>query len=829
MKRQILILSVCAICLLGIGLGAKRALDVSRRLPNRPDANGAITLPNGWRITPAGAAIPLPGDLPMKMHVTSDGGSLIVNTGGFHDHSVSVIDLKTKKSAATLDVIKNWDGMAFDAASGTIFLSGGGHPMRGFAEALERRGVTSPMKASLESPILRVRYADGKLEPAAPLAIAGLDEKDRYISGITLSPDGALLVLNIQTDTLYRLEGPDFTKQTSAKTGYRPYSSVVSPDAKSLAVSNWGDESVSFFDPATLRETSRINVGSHPNEMVWAQDGRLFVANSGSNTVSVITSGKVTETISTSLDPKAPIGSTPDALVLSPNQKRLFVANADNNNVAVIDIAVKESRIAGFIPTGWYPTALAISPDSRQLFVGTGKGMGFRNNFPASAPAPPRKTPNPETPYDYIGDVLSGHVSIVDMPDAKQLAVYTKQALSNVPVPASQVDSALAARIQKEVFPKIKHIVYVIRENRTYDQVFGDLPAGNGDPRLVLFGEKVTPNAHTLARKFVTLDNLYCDGEVSEDGHQWADASYATDFNQKAWTNSYSRRPEVEADERLMNSPAGYIWDNCARHNKTFRTYGEMASFVSNPDEEPRVKAVGALTSNASLEWLKLKNKGARDPEKVEVFVKELKEAEKTGNWPNFMVMALGEDHTQGLTPGQFTPQARVASNDQALGMIVEAVSNSKFWSETAIFVMEDDAQNGPDHVDAHRTVGLVISPWIKRGIVDSTMYTTASMVRTMELILGLPPMTQFDAAATPMYFSFTTDAAKEPIRMNAPQIDLMSKNPSTGALARASLKLDFSDIDRADPDELNRILWAAIRPNEPMPAPVRSGALIRH
>ena len=435
MKRQILILSVCAICLLGIGLGAKRALDVSRRLPNHPDANGAITLPNGWRITPAGAAIPLPGDLPMKMHVTSDGRSLIVNTGGFHDHSVSVIDLKTKKSAATLDVIKNWGGMAFDAASGTIFLSGGGHPMRGFAEALERRGVSSPMKASLESPILRVRYADGKLEPAAPLAIAGLNEKDRYISGITLSPDGALLVLNIQTDTLYRLEGPDFTKQTSAKTGYRPYSSVVSPDAKSLAVSNWGDESVSFFDPATLRETSRINVGSHPNEMVWAQDGRLFVANSGSNTVSVIASGKVTETISTSLDPKAPIGSTPDALVLSPDQKRLFVANADNNNVAVVDIAVKESRIAGFIPTGWYPTALAISPDSRQLFVGTGKGMGFRNNFPASAPAPPRKTPNPETPYDYIGDVLSGHVSIVDMPDAKQLAVYTKRPSPTCPSP----------------------------------------------------------------------------------------------------------------------------------------------------------------------------------------------------------------------------------------------------------------------------------------------------------------------------------------------------------------------------------------------------------
>jgi hypothetical protein len=454
--------------------------------------------------------------------------------------------------------------------------------------------------------------------------------------------------------------------------------------------------------------------------------------------------------------------------------------------------------------------------------------MGFRNNYPAASQAPARQAPNPETPYDYIGDVLSGHVSIVDIPDAKQLAAYTKQAIANVPVPAAHVDSALAARIQRDVFPKIKHVLYIIRENRTYDQVLGDLGVGNGDPKLVLFGEKVTPNAHMLTRRFVTLDNLYCDGEVSEDGHQWSDAAYATDFNQKAWTNSYSRRAEVAADERLMNSPAGYLWDNCARHNKTFRTYGEAAGFVSNPDEEPRVKATGSLTGHASLEWLKLKSKGARDTEKAAVFIREMKDAEKTGDWPNFMVMALGEDHTQGLTPGAFTPQARVASNDLAVGQIVEAISNSKFWSETAIFIIEDDAQNGPDHVDAHRTVGLVISPWIKRGVVDSTMYTTSSMVRTMELILGLPPMTQFDAAATPMYYSFTTEPALDPIRLNTAQIDLMSKNPATGPGARASLKLDFSDVDRADPDELNRILWVAIRPGEPMPAPVRS-AFIRH
>ena len=622
---------------------------------------------------------------------------------------------------------------------------------------------------------------------------------------------------------MYRLSGPDFRQQTSVKTGYRPYGVVFAPDGKVLAVSNWGDRSVSLFDATSLRETARIAVGSHPNEMVWSKNSRLFVADSGSNDVKVIEGNTVIETIRTSLEPKAPVGSTPDALTLSADGRRLYVANADNNNVAVVDVSNREeSRVLGFIPTGWYPTALAISPNGREIYVGTGKGMGFRNNYPAQTVLQ-QQSPNPKTPYDYIGAILSGHVSVVGLPDARQLAAYTKQAIANVPVAASYVDSAYAARIQREVFPKIRHILYIIRENRTYDQVFGDLAAGNGDPKLVLFGKQVTPNAHALARTLVTLDNLYCDGEVSEDGHQWSDAAYATDFAEKAWTNSYSRRSEPEADERLMASPAGYIWDACTRKHLTVRTYGEMTNFVSSPDTEPEVKGVGSLQGNVSMEWMRVKSKGGRDTEKAAVFIQELRSAEATGDWPGFMVMSLGEDHTRGLAPGALTPTAMVASNDLALGQIVQAVSHSRFWKETAIFVIEDDAQNGPDHVDAHRTVGLVVSPWVKRGIVDSTMYTTSSYLRTMELMLGLPPMTQFDAAATPMYASFTPEPSFDAIDVIGPEVDLMARNPSTGPGAQASLKLDFSDYDRADPDELNRILWAALRPGETMPAPVRS------
>lgn len=803
------------------GLVVGSTLNRANRMPNVKDSTGAITLPNGWRITPAGKHVPLPGDLPMKMQLL-DGSKFLVLTAGYHDHSLNVIDARTQEVTATLDVVKSWDGMAFDRASGTVYLSGGGRPKRNFADVLTRFAVTSPMKEFLDKPILRARYAEGKLTVQPPISIAGLEEANRYISGLALGPDGALYALNIQTDALYRLSGPDMTQQASAKTGYRPYGLVFSPDGKTLAVSNWGDQSVSFFEPASLQQTTRIAVGSHPNEMVWSKDGRLFVADSGSNEVSVIANGAVIETIRTSLEPKAPVGSTPDALALSPDGRRLYVANADNNNVAVIDVSGKESRVLGFIPTGWYPTAIAASADGKQIYVGTGKGMGFRNNYPSTTIAK-QKAPNPQTPYDYIGAVLSGHVSIVDLPDARQLAAYTKQAASNVPAPAAYVDQAEASKIQRDVFSKIRHIVYIIRENRTYDQVFGDLPAGNGDPKLVLFGEKVTPNAHSLARRLVTLDNLYCDGEVSEDGHQWSDAAYATDFNEKAWTNSYSGRAEPEADERLMSSPAGYLWDACARKGLTFRTYGEMASFRSSPESEPEVRAVGSLKGHVSTEYLRVKSRGGRDTEKAAVFIRELKDAETSGDWPSFMVMSLGEDHTHGLTPGALAPVSEVASNDVALGQIVEAVSHSRFWKETAIFVIEDDAQNGPDHVDAHRTVGLVVSPWVKRGVVDSTMYATSSMVRTMELILGLPPMTQFDAAATPMYASFTAEAAFGAYDAIPAQVDLMTRNPATGAGARASLKMDFSDYDRADPDELNRVLWEALKPGQRMPAPVRS------
>src|SRR5262249_38531736 len=331
---------------------------------------------------------------------------------------------------------------------------------------------------------------------------------------------------------------------------------------------------------------------------------------------------KVIETVKTSLDPKDPVGSTPDALALSPDGRRLYVANADNNNVAVVDVAdARESRVLGFIPTGWNPSSMAVSNDGRKLFVGTGKGLRFRGNYPAQVDASlVSVSPNPKTPYDYIGRVLGGAVSVVDVPDKAQLEAYTRQVRANTPRADDLVAQADAALIQKEVFSKIKHVVYIIRENRTYDQVFGDLGVGNGDPNLTLFGESVTPNAHQLARQTVVLDNLYCNGEVSEDGHQWCNGAYATDFTERAWPSSYSKRGGPQADERLPASPGGFLGDNCARHGLTYRSYGEFASFTSSPEGAPKFTGDKGLEGHACAEWDKVKhNKDARDTNKAEV------------------------------------------------------------------------------------------------------------------------------------------------------------------------------------------------------------------
>jgi hypothetical protein len=567
---------------------------------------------------------------------------------------------------------------------------------------------------------------------------------------------------------------------------------------------------------------------------VLHEDGRLFVACASSNTMSVINTkrGQVEETIFTALFPKAPEGSTPEALALDPEGETLYVANADNNCIAVIHVEEKrESGVKGFIPTGWYPTAVSVTPDGKNLLIGVGKGLRSNPN-----PIVKKEESQPEDgkkdrsrakrDFPYIGTLMSGALTVLPVPDDETLKEYTAAVYRNCPysdelltAAPHPVKTAIPQRVGEP--SPIKHVIYIIKENRTYDQVFGDLaagpnPKGNGDPALCMFPRKITPNHHKLAEEFVLLDNLFCNGQVSRDGHPWSTMAYNTDYIARDWHLTYSRREGVEDDDEgeLLNAPSGYIWDACARAGVTYRCYGEYGKRVSDGNGAVKMEArVPGLVGHMSPDYGLAKPgvRKCRDTARVEVFNAEYDKFVNEGTMPQFTILSLGEDHTEGTKVGGFSPEACVATNDLALGQLVEHVSQGPLWKETAIFVIEDDAQNGPDHVDAQRTVGLVISPYTKRKAVDSTLYSTVSLIRTMELILGLEPLSQYDAAARPMYNSFTDQADLNAYTHAPAQVDLEEKNTELSYGSERSNKMDFSEYDRIDDFELNEILWHAV------------------
>jgi YVTN family beta-propeller protein len=641
------------------------------------------------------------------------------------------------------------------------------------------------------------------------------------------------------------------SEELSASCGKRPYD-VLRGRNGLIYVSDWVDRCVLVVDPETLRTIGRISVGEHPNQLaLHPKDDRLFVACASSNGVWVIDTsrGTVEETIFTALFPKSPEGSTPDALCVSPDGETLYVANADNNCVAVIEIeSPRRSQVKGFIPTGWYPTSIAMTPDGKELLVGVGKGNQTRSNRPQQATLdallaqPAREGGYRQIPVAHVGTTLSGALSIVKVPDDAQLARYTSQVYRNCPYSDELLSAAPAPNGRKTAIPvkvgdpsPIKYVIYIIKENRTYDQVFGDVPRGNGDPSLVMFGEEVTPNHHKLASEYVLLDNLYCNGHVSRDGHPWSTMAYNTDYVARDWALTYSGRRGIDDDDEtgdLSNAPSGYIWDACKRQGITYRNYGEYGGRVSQPDGSFRIEGrVPGLVGHMSPQYgLPLKGgRKARDTDNVETFLKEFAQFEANGDLPRLIIMSLGEDHTEGTVPGVPTPQSCVASNDLAVGRLVDALSRSKYWPEMAIFMIEDDAQNGVDHVDAHRTVGLVVSPFVRRNHVDSTQYSTAAMLRTIELILGLPPLSQFDAGATPMSESFTDTPDLSPYVHETARIDLDARNTLLSYGADRSSKMDFSEYDRIDDFELNEILWRSIKgPDAPIPPAVRRAIAYR-
>jgi YVTN family beta-propeller protein len=800
-------------------------------------ARGTL-LPNGWTLTPEGAQVPI-SDLPLNMVLSSDGRYLLATTNGAGDQTINVIDLLTNQSVQTVSVKKSWLGLAFAPDGKRFFVSGGD-----------------------DNEVMIFDFANGQATPAGKILLGSgdyhkLDDRGRaearrkglgefaFPAGIAATPDGKRLY--VAENLTHKVAVVDLaTRQVVTKiaVGEYPYDCEISNDGNRVYVSIWGGRSIAVIDPANNQVVGNIQTGDHPNDIEITRDGKtLYVANANSNTVSVVDTAqmKEIEAISTALHPKSPIGSTPNAVTLSPDEKTLYIANADNNNVAVIDVAKRgQSEVEGFIPTGWYPTSVRASRDGKRIFVANGKGL-------ASWANPKGPYPGGGSQEQHIKVILKGTVSLINLPAKARLAQLTRRVYANSPYTDALLKAARPPR-EKTAIPvrigdpsPIKHVIYVIKENRTYDQVLGDMKEGNGDPNLVLFGEDVTPNQHALAREFVLLDNFYVDAEVSADGHNWSMAAYATDYTEKTWPTNYSNRGrtyDYEGSRKIARPTKGYIWDHCKAAGVSYRSYGEFVGvrdvkIGGGGGQEATEAARKAQRENYTSEEALLGhfsptfppyNLEISDLTRVDRWLEEFREYEKQGNLPQFQIVRLGNNHTQGTRPGAPTPRAFVADNDLALGRLVEAVTSSKYWPVTAIFVLEDDAQNGPDHVDAHRSPAFVVSPYTKRRYVDSTMYTTSGMLRTMELILGIPPMSQYDAAATPMYNSFANRADLTPFKHRPVRYDLSERNPENAPGAQRSASWDFSKEDTLPDIEFNEIIWKSVKgADSPMPAPVRS------
>jgi len=767
-------------------------------------------------ITPEGKQITT-DDMPMSVIVEPKGIFAFVLTAGWNEHGVTVIDLGHGKKIQHVPLKSTWMGLAFNADTNQLYASGGTRPV------IERFAY-DPAKE------------DAPLSLLTPIVLDTSKVKQPYLTGIVLNNTGDRLYIgDAHNQVLWVVDPITGTLLSSIALNGVPYQSAFSRDGKTLYVSLWDRRQIGIIDVATGTLTQNLTTGSHPNDIVISPDGnRLFVANANDNSLSVIDlkTLRVSETVVTTLYPKSPEGSTPNALSLSPDGRTLLVANADNNNLAWVDISEPgASEIRGFIPTGWYPSAVAFSPDGSRIVVGNAKGG-------SSAPNP--RGPQPNKPFygwtprsEFIGKVLTGTVSLIYTPREKDLARLTRQVYRNTPYADHLLERTKLTSPVPHLVPdstgvsseKIEYVLYIIKENRTYDQVLGDMPEGNGDTSLVLFGEKITPNHHALARDFVLLDNFYVDAEVSADGHAWSTAAYATDYTEKTWPAWYSRRGQMRDPQEALYTPdGGFIWDLCKEAGISYRSYGEMIT-VKEGKIEGRFPG---LVGHVHPTYKRARGNSYTDIERAKDWIAEFSQFEKEGRVPRFQMLSLPDDHTSGTQTGAFTPFVQMARNDQGLAMIVEAASKSSLWSKMAIFVVEDDAQNGPDHVDAHRTIAYVISPWSRLKKTDSTFYTTSGMLRTIELILGLPPMSQYDAAATPMFSCFTGTFSKTPYKTLPTNIDLTTVNTPDAYGAAISNTLQLSDVDEIPDLLFSEIIWKAIKgANTEMPAPVRRARLV--
>ena len=821
--------------------------------------DGFVQLPNQWALKPAGRHIDV-GDFPVNvaLHPTNEFAAVLC--AGFKEHEVIIVDLNAERTRvlSRVQVPQAFYGLAWSNDGKQVFASGG------------------------EDEVVHVFDFDkGYLTKGKPLDATVAKDRTGVIGGLAFTPNGRdLFVASPWADAVVRVplvnpdnkkvipfapdiakkepgkgdppSPPDNRKEPNAKKAdpdaikeplVYPYTCLVEPNGKRCFVSLWAKAAVAVIDLETNTVSATWPTAEHPTEMVLSPKGdALYVACANSTMVSVIdpATGKGLQTINCALYPKAPNGNTPNSLTITPDGALLFVANADANNLAAFNVSDRTKALPmGFIPTGWYPTSVRYNPADKSLYVANGKGMISKAN---------RGGPNPLVPGsrnlgEYIGQLFHGTLGVTRLPTPEQMLKHTETARLCSPLRDGAAVRSENVEADNPIPKKlgdtspIKYVIYVVKENRTYDQVFGDLaagpsPLGNGEPSLCLFPENVTPNHHKLARDFVLLDNFYVDGEVSADGHEWTMGAYATDYVEKVWPLSYrgGKRfgyPAEGARNEIAPPSGGYLWNKCIEAKVSYRAYGEWVTNVGPVKEDGTfadcVPSAPELKGMIDPQYRGY-DLGYTDVNRAKRFASELQRFEKAGEMPRMQVVRFGNDHTAGTRVGYPTVTAMVADNDLALGMMVEAVSKSKFWKETAIFVIQDDTQNGPDHVDAHRSVALVISPYTKRKHVDSTLYSTTSMLRTMELILGVQPMSQFDAAARPMYHSFTAKPNLGTYDHVPAKVDVREMNKPGGFGAAWMEKQDIAKEDTLDDLLFSEIIWKAVRgERSPMPPPVRA------
>lgn len=778
----------------------------------KPGKSGnTVLLSNGWKISPAGRSVQL-GDLPLQLVVSGDKKWMAVTNNGQSENSIQLIDRVSEKVVSTKLQPKAWYGLQFGSDHSSLYASGANDNL------IWKYSIIADTLQLTDSFLLGRKWPN-------KIGVTGiaLKEQDDRLFAVTRE-DSALYVVSLKE---HRVVSKHFL-------GAEAYAAILSPDKKKVYISLWGGDAIAEYDIDMNRIIRKISVGDNPNEMVIRKDGKvLFVSNGNDNTVSVVDleAGRTVETLTTSLFPRSPIGSTPNALALSEDEEELFIANADNNCLAVFEVEEPgKSHSKGFIPTGWYPTSVKILEG--KIYVVNGKGMSSLPNPDGPRPVSlnessgnhEQNTRRGGRPLQYIGGLFKGTMSVIDVPNEKQLATYSESVYANTPYGKEKKPSRKDLKgnpvpLKLGQSSPIKYVFYVIKENRTYDQVLGDVKQGNGDTSLVLFGEKVTPNQHAIVNEFVLLDNFYVDAEVSADGHNWTTAAYANDYVEKTWVTSYGGRGgtyDYEGTREIAHPKDGFIWDHCKRAGVTYRSYGE---FVSKG--QPTIKSLEGNICTSFPEY----NLDIKDNYRVDMWIKDFDSLLRQKAVPQFQTIRLGNDHTFGARKGKPTPVAMVAENDLAVGRLVEYISNSSIWKESAIFIIEDDAQNGSDHVDAHRSTAYIVSPFTKRKAVVSEMYSTSSMLRTMELILNIPPMSQYDAAATPMWACFQRTADLTPFRARPALVDLEAKNEVVVDLQKEIDHLDWVNAD-ALPDLLfNRVVWKAVKGNESeMPAPRRGG-----